>query len=157
MNNEKLKIEIEDLKQVIFKQKTDFEMQRWEQSKKDLEFLKELQGRMKNWKDKNDLTERDYAFKMVEDWIDELEGGSKCSITGWGIYAALSLKKTIVEQIKLLLNQLENLRITASIFNCGVSGLLMSFPFIFICSKFKVFVFKIRHFAKPIVSYNCRK
>lgn len=74
MSNEKLKIEIEDLKQVIFKQKTDFEMQKWEQSKKDLEFLKELQGRMKNWDDKNDLTERDYAFKMVEDWIDELDG-----------------------------------------------------------------------------------
>ena len=73
MSNEKLKIEIEDLKQVIFKQKTDFEMQKWEQSKKDLEFLKELQGRMKNWDDKNDLTERDYAFKMVEDWIDELD------------------------------------------------------------------------------------
>lgn len=65
---------IEDLKQVIFKQKTDFEMQKWEQSKKDLAFLKELQGRMKNWDDKNDLTERDYAFKMVEDWIDELDG-----------------------------------------------------------------------------------
>ena len=74
MSNEKLKIEIEDLKQVIFKQKTDFEMQKWEQSKKDLEFLKELQGRMKNWNDKNDLAERDYAFKMVEDWIDELDG-----------------------------------------------------------------------------------
>jgi len=44
MSNEKLKIEIEDLKQVIFKQKIDFEMQKWEQSKNDLEFLKELQG-----------------------------------------------------------------------------------------------------------------
>lgn len=72
MSNEKLKIEIEDLKQAIFKQKTDFEMQKWEQSKKDLEFLKKLQGKMKNWDDKNDLIERDYAFKMVEDWIDQL-------------------------------------------------------------------------------------
>lgn len=68
-----LKIEIGDLKQVIFKQKTDFEMEKWLQSKNDLDFLTELHGRMKNWDDKNDWNERDYAFKMVEDWIDELE------------------------------------------------------------------------------------
>lgn len=72
MSNDKLKCEIEDLKQVIFKQKSDFEMEKWEQSKNYLDFLKELQGRMKNWDEKNDWTERDYAFKMVEDWIDEL-------------------------------------------------------------------------------------
>ncbi|RQP11367.1 MAG: hypothetical protein EAS48_06380 [Chryseobacterium sp.] len=74
MNTDKLKSEIEDLKQVIFKQKSDFEMQKWEQSKNDLDFLKELQGRMKNWDEKNDCSERDYALKMVEDWIDELSG-----------------------------------------------------------------------------------
>ena len=74
MNNDKLKSEIEDLKQVIFKQKSDFEMQKWEQSKNDLEFLKQLQSRMKNWTEKNDWAERDYAFEMVEDWIDELSG-----------------------------------------------------------------------------------
>lgn len=74
MNNDKLKSEIEDLKQVIFRQKSDFEMEKWEQSKNDLDFLKELQGRMKNWDEKNDWTERDYAFKMVEDWIEELTG-----------------------------------------------------------------------------------
>lgn len=48
MSNDKLKAEIKDLKQIIFKQKSEFEMQKWEQSKNDLDFLKELQGRMKN-------------------------------------------------------------------------------------------------------------
>jgi len=72
MSNDKLKSEIEDLKQVIFKNKTDFEMEKWEQSKKDLDFLTELKDRMKKWNEKNDWTERDMAFKMVEDWIEEL-------------------------------------------------------------------------------------
>lgn len=72
MSNKKLESEIEHLKQVIFKQKSDFEMGKWEQSKKDLEFLRELQTRTKNWDEKNDLTEKDYVFKMIEDWIDEL-------------------------------------------------------------------------------------
>ena len=74
MSTDKLKSEIEDLKQVIFKQKSDFEMKKWEQSKNDLDFLNKLRGRMKNWDEKNDWCERDYAFKMVEDWIDELSG-----------------------------------------------------------------------------------
>jgi len=69
---EDLKSENEDLKQLIFKQQSDFKMEKWEQAKKDLGFLTELQGRMKNWDEKKDWTQRDYAFKMVEDWINEL-------------------------------------------------------------------------------------
>lgn len=69
---DKLKTKIADLEQYIFSTKTDTEMEKFQQAQKDLEFLKELQGRLQKWNEKNDWTERDYAFKMVEDWIDEL-------------------------------------------------------------------------------------
>ena len=69
---EKLKLEIEDLKQIIFKQKSDFEHEKWEQSSKDLNFLNELKTRLEKWHSKNDWSERDMAFQMVEDWINEL-------------------------------------------------------------------------------------
>ena len=65
---DKLKEKITDLEQFIFSQKTDIEMQKGN----DLEFLKELQIRLQKWNNKNDWTERDMAFKMVEDWINEL-------------------------------------------------------------------------------------
>jgi hypothetical protein len=39
----------------------------------DLKFLKELRKHLEKWSDKNDWSERDYAFKIVDDWIDKLK------------------------------------------------------------------------------------
>ncbi len=45
-----------------------------QQAQRDLEFLKELQATMIKWRDNNDWPSKEHAFKMVEDWMDELTG-----------------------------------------------------------------------------------
>jgi hypothetical protein len=39
---------------------------------KDLEFLVELRGRLEKAFDNQDTVQREYAFQMIDDWIDEL-------------------------------------------------------------------------------------
>ena len=41
--------------------------------KLDLDFLKEIKGKLVTGVEKNDPTLIEYAIKMVSDWIDELE------------------------------------------------------------------------------------
>jgi hypothetical protein len=43
------------------------------QNKKDLNFLREIRGHLFRGIDKRDPTEIQYALKMIDDWIDELE------------------------------------------------------------------------------------
>lgn len=40
--------------------------------KTDLAFLVELRMHMEHWRDNSDITNREMAFKMVDDWISEL-------------------------------------------------------------------------------------
>lgn len=72
-NVNELKERIADLEQYIFSVKADVELERTQQAQDDLEFLIKLQEQLKRWDERNDWSSRDYAFKMVEDWIDELK------------------------------------------------------------------------------------
>jgi hypothetical protein len=63
-----LKLKISDLEQYIFSKKTDAKME----NERNLNFLKEIKSHLKKWEDKNDITSKQYAIKMIDDWIDEL-------------------------------------------------------------------------------------
>ena len=43
----------------------------------DLEFLKEIKGKIQEAWDKKDPTLLQYAQKMIDDWIDELEADAE--------------------------------------------------------------------------------
>lgn len=44
---------------------------------KDLQFLKDIKENLIKWRDGNDWVARDYAFNMIDDWIDELKSKIK--------------------------------------------------------------------------------
>lgn len=67
-----LQLKVADLEQVIFKIGDDTKDAAFQQAEKDLKFLKEIHEHMLKWNASNDYASRDYAFKMVEDWINEL-------------------------------------------------------------------------------------
>lgn len=62
-----------DYKQVAFKLKTDIEEMKWEQAEKDIPFLKEMKQRLEKYRDREDVTELEMVFNMIDHWIDELE------------------------------------------------------------------------------------
>lgn len=60
-NYDKLLKEFNDLKKSID-----------ETNEKDFIFLKELFDNLTKWNENQDIVAKEYAFKMVDDWIDEL-------------------------------------------------------------------------------------
>lgn len=62
-----------DYKQIAFKLQTDIEMKVWENADKNLPFLNEMKSRLQNYEQKKDVTELQLVYKMIDDWIDELE------------------------------------------------------------------------------------
>lgn len=62
-----------DYKQIAFKLQSDIEHLKWEQAQKDIPFLKEIKERLMKFRDKNDTTELEMVFNMIDHWIDELE------------------------------------------------------------------------------------
>jgi hypothetical protein len=43
----------------------------------DLAFLKELKVRLQDGRERKDSTQIDYALKMIDDWIDELNNNKE--------------------------------------------------------------------------------
>ena len=71
---EKLKMEVDHRDQVIFSMKHDAEMAKWQNAQGDIYFLKEIKDKINDGREKHDSTSFDYAFKMIDDWIDEIKG-----------------------------------------------------------------------------------
>lgn len=68
MTRDELELRIVDLEQYIFKKKTEKE----DTLNTDIAFLKELQTYCEKWDEKQDYMSTQMVFKMISDWIDDL-------------------------------------------------------------------------------------
>jgi hypothetical protein len=62
-----------DYKQIAFKLQSDIEHLRWENSQRDISFLKEMKKRLNAYRENKDTTQLEMVFTMIEDWIIELQ------------------------------------------------------------------------------------
>ena len=69
----RLKGQIEVMKQLMYKSKGDEELSKWNNNQKDISFLKEIKSKFKKAFEDKDVVSKDMGFKMLEDWIHELE------------------------------------------------------------------------------------
>lgn len=63
---------IADLKQIIFKQKSDIENIRFENAQRDIKFLKEMELYAIKAFDQRDTASYQMLIAMISDWIHEL-------------------------------------------------------------------------------------
>lgn len=71
-NEDKLRSELSDCKQVVFKLENDLDFAKWENAEKDKSFLLELKNRLVVAWGNKDIAQYEMAVKMIDDWISEL-------------------------------------------------------------------------------------
>lgn len=64
---------MEDYKQITYKLQTDIEMKVWENTQKNIPFLKEMKQRLRDYQTEKDVTQLEMVYQMIDDWIAELE------------------------------------------------------------------------------------
>ena len=66
-----------DYKQLAFKLQSDIEYKIWEKSTNDKSFLTEIKSHIQKYEQDKDVTSLGMAYKMIDDWIFELNEQSK--------------------------------------------------------------------------------
>jgi hypothetical protein len=66
-----------DYKQLAFKLQSDIEYEVWEKATNDKSFLTEIKSYIQKYEQDKDVASLEMAYKMIDDWIFELNEQSK--------------------------------------------------------------------------------